>query len=343
MTEELRTMLPDVLRETKFKNEQSLNATIGGKAAEFIDLHHEVILSPEQYVTLYMRGFKSAISPEEALYPNSHRENFEEFKRSRVAQRYFILFLKRSFLKHFDELTRTRPHLSKSEIWIGQNNADYGILISPRFNDAKNEWENDRSEIRHFPQRYWTIGHVLKTGLVVAGESDTIDFDSVESYLKFFKHVLVRSSGSQYERGIAERYADFVLAAEKPSDIPLMIPEYRYEGKSAKHRYRLDFTIINPYTMQAIGYELSPWSTHGYLRGTKGLTQKEINEMARDNFEKEMTKHKSFFKKHEIYSLIYTDNDLSDLNAVFADMRAYLQPVDQVVQLDFHLLERFFE
>ena len=65
--------------------------------------------------------------------------------------------------------------------------------------------------------------------------------------------------------------------------------------------------------------------------------------MAKDNFEKEMSKHKSFFKKHDIYSLIYTDNDLSDLDEVFADMRKYLQPVDQVVQLDFNLLERFFE
>lgn len=343
MTAELRSLLPDVLRETKFQSEQSLNATIGGKAAEFIDLHHEVILSPDQYVTLYMKGFKTKLTPEGEMYPNSHRENFEAFKASHVAQRYFILFLKRSFLKHFDELTRKRPHLSKAEIWIGQNNAEYGILISPRFNKQIDDWENDQSEIRHFPQLYWTIGHVLKTGLVISGEEDKIEFDSVESYLKFFRNVIVRGSGSMHEREIAKRYMKFVLSSEKPSDIPLLIPEYRYGGKLARHKYRLDFTIINPYTMQAIGYELSPWSTHGYLKGTKTLTQKKINEMAKDNFEKEMSKHKSFFKKHDIYSLIYTDNDLSDLDEVFADMRKYLQPVDQVVQLDFNLLERFFE
>jgi hypothetical protein len=38
---------------------------------------------------------------------------------------FFMLFLKRSFLKHHDELSRVRPHLDESEIWIGHNRADY--------------------------------------------------------------------------------------------------------------------------------------------------------------------------------------------------------------------------
>lgn len=94
--------------------------------------------------------------------------------------------------------------------------------------------------------------------------------------------------------------------------------------------------------MQKIGYELSPWSTHGYLRKIKGLTQAQINEMAKDNFEKEMAKHRAFFKKHEIFALIYTDKQLATIDSVFDDMKQYLTPVDKVVQLDFHLLEKFF-
>jgi len=56
MTDGLRGMLPAVLSETGIDKESSLNAIIGGKSAHFIDLHHEVILSPDQYATLYMRG-----------------------------------------------------------------------------------------------------------------------------------------------------------------------------------------------------------------------------------------------------------------------------------------------
>ena len=52
-----------------------------------------------------------------------------------------------------------------------------------------------------------------------------------------------------------------VRAAKEPLKVPLLIPEYRYEGRLPKHKYRLDFTIINPDTMDKVGFELSPWST----------------------------------------------------------------------------------
>jgi hypothetical protein len=341
MKADLRTMLPTVLAETRILKESSLNAIIGGKAAEFIDLHHEVILSPDQYATLYMKGFKAAMSPLGSFFKNAHRQNYETLKQSKAAQEYFMLFLKRSYLKHFDELSKVRPHLSDSEIWIGQNNADYGLLITPRFVDGV--WENDRSEIRHFPKLYWTIGHVLESGLVVQGDKDKIEFNDVEAYLTFFKNTLVRASGSTYEKAIANRYVEFVRSSSDPERIPLLIPEYRYEGAAVAHRYRLDFCIIDPFTMQKIGYELSPWSTHGYLRKLKGLTQAKINEMAKDNFEKEMSKHRSFFKKHGIFALIYTDKQLAAIDTVFDDMKQYLVPVDKVVQLDFHLLQKFFK
>jgi hypothetical protein len=297
MKEDLRAMLPKVLRETGFASEASLNAIIGGKADEFIDLHHEVILSPDQYITCYMKGFKAAMSPPGRPFPNAHRRNFERLKSSKAAQEYFMLFLKRAYLNHFEELSRKRPHLSESEIWIGQNNADYGLLITPRFNKRIGDWKNDRSEIRHFPKLYWTVGHVVQTGLVIPGEDDKVSFGSIDDYLTFFKNVLVRPSGSRHEKQIARRYVEFVKAAMDPQRVPLLIPEYRYEGKAPKHRFRLDFCIIDPFTMRKIGYELSPWSTHGYLSKLKGLTQAKINELARDNFEREMAKHKAFFKR----------------------------------------------
>jgi hypothetical protein len=340
MTTTLRKMLPTVLKETGIAKESSLNAIIGGKAAHYIDLHHEVIHSPDAYAALYMRGFKKNMSPPGAKYPNADRRNYETIRESKAAQEYFMLFLKRAYLRHFDELSRVRPHLNAAVVWIGQNKADYGLFITPRF--RKGTWENDRSEIRHFPKLYWTIGHILESGLVVQGDPDRITFSDVEQYLAFFKNTLVRASGSPYEKAIASNYVDFVRLAKEPEKVPLLIPELRFEGADVKHRYRLDFCIIDPFTMQTIGYELSPWSTHGYLSKLKGLTQTEINEMAKDNFEKEMTKHRSFFKRHGIYALIYTDEQLKNINEIFDDMKRYLEPVDKVVQLDFHLLEKFF-
>ncbi len=340
MKEDLRKMLPQVLLETGVAKESSINAIIGGKAAQFIDLLHEQIHSPDAYVALYMKGFKAKMS-RVSKYPNSHKINFDMIKASPAAQKYFLLFLKRAYLNHYDELSRTRPQLSESEIWIGQNKADYGLLITPRFLNGK--WENDKSEIRHFPNLYWTVGHVLRTGLVVDGDPDKIEFGSIDAYLTFFKNVLVRASGSPYEKAIAKCYVEFVKASEDPESVPLLIPEYRYDGKVPAHKYRLDFTIINPFTMDKVGYELSPWSSHGYLKALKGLTQEKINAMAKDNFENEMEKHRGFFKKHSIYALIYTDKNLAKIGGVFQDMMQYLKPSNKVVQLDLHLLDSFFK
>ncbi len=331
-------MLDQVLAETGWTSEASLNAVIGGKAAEFIDLHHAQILSPDAYLSLYIEGFDAAKAQWGA---QTHRENFERFQNSEIAQKYFALFLKRSYLKHFDEYSRVRPQIEDAMIWIGQNKADYGLFITPVW--RRGEWVNDRSEIRHFPKRYWTIGHVLASGLVVDGDEDRITFGTIDEYLTFFKNVLVRASGSPYEKAVAKAYIDFVKAAPEPEHVPLLIPEFRYGGKAAKHTYRLDFTIINPFTMEKIGFELSPWSTHGELTGLKGKTQAEINAMAKGNFEKEMAKHRAFFKKHDVYALIYTDQQLADIPALFAEMERYLSPVDKVQQLDFALLNAFFK
>ena len=93
-------------------------------------------------------------------------------------------------------------------MWIGQENASYGLLVTPRFKNG--QWENDKSEIRHFKPNYWTIGHILETGFVVPHEEETINFNDINQYLTFFKNTLVRNSGSSHEMEIAKRYCDYV-------------------------------------------------------------------------------------------------------------------------------------
>jgi hypothetical protein len=140
---------------------------------------------------------------------------------------------------------------------------------------------------------------------------------------------------------IAKKYCEFVKSSPSPLDVPLLIPELRYGGKEAKHEHRLDFTVIDPHTLAKIGFELSPWSTHGYLAGTKGKTQKEINEEARANFESEMKKLKAYFRKLGIPILVYTDHDLATLDAIFGEIADYLTPAKISKKLEFHAMEDF--
>lgn len=57
LTDEINILLDDVLELTSYHNEHSLNATYGGKYAEYVDIKNEVIDTPEQFVALYLQGF----------------------------------------------------------------------------------------------------------------------------------------------------------------------------------------------------------------------------------------------------------------------------------------------
>ncbi len=333
----LRSILPTVLEETGISSEASLNAKIGSKNDEFFDLKNEIINSSDEFKNKWLQGLKACINSHHAP---SHEWLYENAKKHKSFKKYLILFLERSYLKHFEELSKNRPNPNQSELWIGQTNANYGLLITPRFKNGR--WENDKSEIRAFKQGYWTIGHVMATGLVIPDKDKIFVFSDIEQYLLFFTDTLVRNSGSKYEYELAEHYANFVRTAKNPMDIPLMIPEFRYKGLEKRHKYRLDFLILNPYTFNKVGFEISPWSTHGYLSKIKGLTQKKINEMALDNFEKEMKKHRSFFKKHNIFTLIYTDEQLKNCKTLFdEEIAIHLEPEKPPVQLSFQVMEEF--
>ncbi|MFJ3005788.1 topoisomerase [Pseudomonas fluorescens] len=334
----LRELLPQVIAETDFTSEASLNATLGSKNDEFFDLKNDVIHSQEEFVTRWLEKLKEGALKNGVA---AHFSIWEKLKKSTSFREYAILFLKRSYLKHFDELSKNRPAVEDAELWIGQENASYGLLVCPRFKD--NAWENDKSEIRAFSKPYWTIGHVLYTGLVIPGQNKIFKFSDLEQYLLFFQDTLVRNSGSQYEYAIAGHYCDFVRNHPDPETVPLLIPEFRYAGLAKKHIYRLDFLIINPFTLDRVGFELSPWSTHGYLAKVKELTQKEINELAADNFAKEIKKHRAYFKEHGVTTLIFTDEDLKDTKKLFdEEIAPFLSPEKTQVQLSFQIMEEFF-
>lgn len=336
MKEQLRLWLDDVLEDTGLRNEGELNAMIGHKTGLVIDLKNEVINSPDHYVALWMEGFKELL---EKGAPGGFESFYALAKKSSVLRRYLTLFLQRSYLNHYQELCKRRPSVEEAEVWMGQNKSDYGLLVTPRF--KRGAWENDQSEIRHFKPRYWTIGHVLKAGIVVPSSPEIKEFATIDEYLWFFEHVLVRDAGSSYQTAIASMYSDFVRSAADPLDVPLLLPELRYSGRATKHEHRLDFCLIDPDTLDKIGFELSPWSSHGLL-ATRGKTGAAINAQAKGNFEKEMKKLKKYFRKHGIYALVYTDSDLANIEGVFADIAERLDAVGPEKQLSFTQMDDFF-
>ena len=339
LKDKLRSTLPTVLKQTSYKAEATVNAVIGSKSDLFIDLKHEVINSSEEFIQLWLQGLKAAADVDR-LYPNAIDELWQKLRKSKAFQEYLLIFLRRSYLSHYEELSKVRPVTEQAELWIGQNSADWGLFVTPRF--AAGGWENDVSEIRHFRPRYWSIGHVLETGLVVPGKRRRQRFADVEAYLDFFQDVLVRANKSSHGDGLAERYATYVRATANPEEVLLLIPELRYAGKSAKHEYRLDFCIIDVAANTRVGFELSPWSSHGQLTGTKGKTQAAINAEASANFTKETRKLKRYFRAHGITILVFTDEDLADPAGLFEEVARYLTPKAAPRQLSLQIVRDFF-
>lgn len=338
MTASLKATEDHVIAALHERNVVALHGRIGGKNAEFIDVKNEVISSPESYLALWIRGFLAALDGRRPRRPgDSYWDMFAALRTDPVVREYMFTFFKRTYLRNHEALARVRPRVEDAEIWVGQERASYGILVTPRY--VRGHWENDQSEIRHFPQDYWTIGHVLATGLVVPADPDKITFPDANAYLSFFKNALVRASGSPHEKAIAERYVAYARAQPDPAKVPLLIPEFRYGGTNVAHQYRLDFMVIDPFSMQKVGFELSPWSTHGKLTGTANKNQRQINQEAQETFENEMRKLKDYFRKHGVYALIYTDTDLADPDRVFADIQKYLAPKRIARQLELQALD----
>ena len=344
ITEKLKNLLPIVLKTTGIESVHSLHGTIGHKNEYFIDVRNDIIYSEEEYVTMWLSGLHNAV----ANIPKVFRDNdnskyviYKLIKKNQDFRDYLYLFLQRTYLRNIIAYTKAKPKIEESEIWIGQNHANYGILITPRFNGFN--WENDKSEIRHFKEKYWSIGHVLATGLMVPFSKDSFQFKTIEEYLNFFKNVIVRNSGSQYEYEIAKKYSQFVLNHSTPKSIPLLIPEFRYRGLEKKHEHRLDFMIIQSEELNKIGFELSPWSSHGQIKSTIGKTQKEINQEASANFENEIDKLRKYFKRYNIYTLIYSDKSLQNIDSIFDDMKPYLEPKTSARQLNLHIYDEILK
>jgi hypothetical protein len=147
-TRKLNQLLPEVMEITGYGH-LSLNAKIGGKHAEFMDLNNEVILSPDHFVALWMKGLIRYLD-NMGLYKESSNiyELLQYIQRYEVVRDYAFTFLERTYMRNYTALSKKRPKVEEATMWIGQENATYGILVTPRFSNGN--WENDVSEIRHF-------------------------------------------------------------------------------------------------------------------------------------------------------------------------------------------------
>ncbi len=304
---------------------QSMKTTIGSKNNTYADCVHNEFPSPDSFYAKWLSGLLDHCGDIVHYGPKGpYKDILIEMMRYDVCKKYIKLFLARNYYRNYKPRKRYKPEPELWEVWFGENKLFWGIMISPVFRNGR--WTNDVSEIRRAGYEYWTIGHVLNTGIVVPGNPNPFIFYNLDTFISFYAQIFMRLSQSQYEQAIMERYLLFVKTSASPLDIPLLIPEFRFYKDESEHRYRLDFTILNPYTRQKIGFELSPQSTHMAISGMKseGKTQKQLNEELRLKWEKEMSKRNEYFATYGISIITFTDSMLQNIDNCFGTIVSYL-------------------
>ncbi|HAU1874567.1 TPA: hypothetical protein ACF5XO_000690 [Legionella pneumophila] len=310
---------------------QSIHAHIGRHNNTYIDSVREQFLTKDDYIARWLSGLFAEIQRIEFerkqkyngnIYQNTSMHFLLKAIQHPELKNYIMLFLERNFYRKYEERIRAKPMDELWSIWFGNNNLIWGILISPVFRNG--EWMNDKSEIRKVKYQYWTIGHIMETGIVDPSLNEPYKFNSLEEFCKFYCSILSRLSNPVYEKKFMDLYIDYIKNSLNPLAEPFLIPELRY-NKEHEHRFRLDFTILNPYSMSAIGFEISPASTHNAVKGVKTKKQIEINEELKDKWQKEMSKRNAYFLKYGINILTFTDDDLLNIEDCFDKMKKYLE------------------
>lgn len=320
INDELNKLLPVALEDySEIKGQiasfQSLHGTISLNKASNLDMVHGKWNTHDDYIASWLSGLKDSI---ESGRPSMMQKMFKK----ETIREYVLLFLERDFYRHYKIRTKDKPQENLWSIWLGSETLFWGLLISPRLID--DNWENKPGKIRKVEFGYWTIGHILKTGLVDPENDIIYNFIDLDSFLIFYESILKRVSNSIYEKAIFAFYANYIRQSKNPLSEPLLIPEFRYEGIKKKHKYRLDFTILNCHTGERIGFELSPQSTHMAIAGIKSKTQIELNKDLSIKWGREMQKRNEYFQQYGITTITFTDENLSDMKNCFKAMEYYL-------------------
>lgn len=304
----------------------SLHGTIGGKNNQFADIINTQFSDPREFIATWLKGFIDYVG-------NYRYSPLRNLLKDLEFRNYTFTFLERNFYRNLVERTRYKPVQNLWSIWFGSGNLTWGLIIAPSFRGSG--WTNDVSEIRRAPYMYWTIGHIMKTGLIDPESKTPIMFDSHKNLLTFYSSVLKRVSNSIYEKRFCELYLEYLENSEFPDNEPFLIPEFRYAGLEKKHEHRLDFTILNSHTKELIGIELSPNSTHMAISGIKNKLQKDVNAEISVKWDKEMKKRNDYFSQFDITTLTFSDENLKDVDKCFEEIKKYLsnRPTE-IINLD---------
>ncbi len=301
----------------------SLHGKIGGKNNDFTNCVEDKFINFQEFYSAWLNEFNDRCERNEVkLYEGGSLSDLLTLFSDKDIREYTELFLERNFIKNYRARVRNKPEESLWKIWFG-NELVHGLFIAPA-NTPDGGVRIDKSEIRRASYNYWTVGHVMSTGLYDPENEEFYNFSDINELLNYYVSIIKRLSKSPYEKEICIRYVKYLSQSADIMSEPFLIPEFRYEGLEKKCKYRVDFTVLNPYTFKFIGFELSPSSSHMSVSGIKGKKQTVVNEELKEKWEKEMHKRNEYLQRYGVTLVTFTDSDLQDIDNCFSIMESVL-------------------
>ena len=222
-------------------------------------------------------------------------------------------YLYKKYNKRYEKFSKIKIRQCDMEMILGDNKKIIGIFTKTQYNGS--EYFSDRLiSLTKLTYTYWSIGHLIEEGYVVANES--INYDKINNrimlsgvryrkkdnqdviqYLREFYNKF--STGSKYEPEVIDNYLKYLsgLNEENMMKTPLLLREVRLrKNEEVYHQGRLDFLILNYHTGERLGIEISPSSTHADMGKEKYL-----------DYRKKM---RDFYNLYDLKTLEYTENDI---------------------------------
>lgn len=307
----------------------SFHAHIGRNNNTFVDSVRTRFAGPQEFIARWIEGLHAKlddiVSTGRRAYGGRLLSEQLVLKclQDELLRNYTIRFLERNFYRNYQARTRQKPDDALWSVWFGSGDLSWGLIIAPAHRD--NAWTNDKSQMRRESYAYWTVGHVLATGLHDPTSREPLKFGNIQELQIFYRSVLKRVSNSLYERAICDRYLAYLERSAEPLAEPMLIPEFRYAGAERKHEHRLDFTVLNGHTFEFTGFEFSPASTHVRVEKLSDRTKADINRELAQSWQKEVSKRNAYFLTYGVSVVTFADDDLKDVDACFYRIESALR------------------
>jgi hypothetical protein len=298
---------------------QRFNGLFGGKNNVYVDSVRTQFSDFNDFYSQWLKGLFDQYEKRSKF--GSHPNHNARLLKDNDVEKFVRLFLERNFYRNLKARTRLKPNEQLWSIWFGYK-VIFGLLIAPAFEES--QWVIDKSEIRRADYEYWTIGHIFKVGLIDNALSKTFNIKNLEQFESTYLSVLKKLSNSNYEKEIYDRYVEYLHNSKDLESEPFLIPEVRYLGLEHKHKYRLDFTVLNPHTYQYTGFEISPSSSHMNVSGYREK-QKDVNKELSEKWYQEMKKRNDYFESFEITIITFTEQMLEDFDSCWNIIKERLE------------------